>query len=555
MKTVDQLLTQAEQIRIETVEYNNDSERVGAALKDTIEFMKDHYLYSGNPITLSLIYKNPVANFAALATTYPDPVKDWAAMVEDEGVIYCYNGSAWASTGLKAFPEDVLTASEQGLSEIQKEQSRSNLDITKYVIKKSNDRRYVYSFMSFDGKVLFSIDKKGKIVGDFDVKENVSVLENILSDTQQIKISKSRKYLFDITDNANRIILSVLKNGELQFPLQKVYKNVYGRKYAYSIADKNGKILLGIDKAGKIRGDFDVKDYSSDIESIFSIINNLNNLVKLVVCWGDSLTAASYPAYLQELLGDEYSVINRGVGGENSLAIAARQGGIPMYVNDITIPADTSWVSLGNYASPLIWSLWDNSPIRPLLQGGSVHINPCYIEDVECTLEWTGASYNDPSGIFRVKRNTAGGSRTTSSKSIIMTSSMKELRNANFAVFFIGQNGGFTSYVDLVNQVKKMADFLTVKNYVAITTHKSSSSEIEDAYLSEFGARYINLRHYMSAHGLADAGLNPTEADLAAMAIGNCPPQLLADGTHFTQIGYGLLANQVLLKIKELTTN
>lgn len=107
MKTVDQLLADAEKIRIETVEHNNDSERVGAALKDTIRFMKDHYLYSGNPITLSLIQQNPVANFAALATNYPNPLRDWAAMVEDEGVVYCYNGVAWASTGLKKFPEDV----------------------------------------------------------------------------------------------------------------------------------------------------------------------------------------------------------------------------------------------------------------------------------------------------------------------------------------------------------------------------------------------------------------------------------------------------------------
>jgi len=107
MKTVDQLLTQAEQIRIETVEHHNDSERVGAALKDTIGFMKDHYLYSNNPITLSLIYQPPVANFAALATNYPNPLRDWAAMVEEEGVVYCYNGTAWASTGLKAFPVDV----------------------------------------------------------------------------------------------------------------------------------------------------------------------------------------------------------------------------------------------------------------------------------------------------------------------------------------------------------------------------------------------------------------------------------------------------------------
>jgi len=45
-----------------------------------------------NSVAKSLIWQAPVANFAALATTYPIPLIGWAAMVNDEGIVYSYNG-------------------------------------------------------------------------------------------------------------------------------------------------------------------------------------------------------------------------------------------------------------------------------------------------------------------------------------------------------------------------------------------------------------------------------------------------------------------------------
>ncbi|KHL70930.1 MULTISPECIES: SGNH/GDSL hydrolase family protein [Pseudomonas] len=49
-----------------------------------------------------------------------------------------------------------------------------------------------------------------------------------------------------------------------------------------------------------------------------------------IVCWGDSLTTSSYPHFLAKLTGR--TVTNRGVGGNTSAQIAARQGGRPTYV-------------------------------------------------------------------------------------------------------------------------------------------------------------------------------------------------------------------------------
>ncbi|MFV0397929.1 MAG: hypothetical protein ACK5JU_07925 [Bacteroidales bacterium] len=68
-------------------------------LKETIE-----------SATKGLIYQNPVTTAADLPTTYPTALPGWASMVTTEGYIYSFNGTTWASTGLKAFPEDVVTA-------------------------------------------------------------------------------------------------------------------------------------------------------------------------------------------------------------------------------------------------------------------------------------------------------------------------------------------------------------------------------------------------------------------------------------------------------------
>ena len=49
-----------------------------------------------------------------------------------------------------------------------------------------------------------------------------------------------------------------------------------------------------------------------------------------IVCWGDSLTSASFPRILAKLTGR--SVTSREVGGNTSAQIAARQGGRPTYM-------------------------------------------------------------------------------------------------------------------------------------------------------------------------------------------------------------------------------
>lgn len=59
-----------------------------------------------------------------------------------------------------------------------------------------------------------------------------------------------------------------------------------------------------------------------------------------LIAWGDSLTAGtgstsghSYPALLNELFASTRTITNRGIGGQSSTQIAARQGGVPIMVD------------------------------------------------------------------------------------------------------------------------------------------------------------------------------------------------------------------------------
>ena len=130
--------------------------------------------------------------------------------------------------------------------------------------------------------------------------------------------------------------------------------------------------------------------------------NNKYKGDKILIDIGDSLTAGTggegttMSNVTWNLLKGKWIVKNRGVGGENTLTIGARQGGIPMYIKDtITIPGNGSSVEIPNG----IYSSYNNKNIFPLIQGEG-GLNPCYINGIECTLK-----RNSKTEKYSIKRN------------------------------------------------------------------------------------------------------------------------------------------------------
>ena len=302
---------------------------------------------------------------------------------------------------------------------------------------------------------------------------------------------------------------------------------------------------------------------------------------KMIVCWGDSLTAphngrgikgklkrlvmgTDYPGYLEEMLGSGFEVINAGVGGENSLTIMARQGAYPMKLaHDVVLTSDDK-TPISNNDTVTFVSAYNGIEVGPLHQytwkpEGPSQINPCRIGKHTLMLS-SDIQSNGKCNYYLTPESKLTEHDTLRKGSIVTTYAMSNLRGKYANVFFIGQNGGFSNVADLIRQLRAMIAYSQSSRYIVIGFHKTNHVintiprmiEMEDSLSMCFGKHYINLRKYMVTNGLTDAKYMATQADKDSIAKGVVPPQLLVDDCHFTTTGYNIIAKLVYKRMKEL---
>ncbi len=257
---------------------------------------------------------------------------------------------------------------------------------------------------------------------------------------------------------------------------------------------------------------------------------NVNNgdSANYITCWGDSLTAGGgWTSVLSSLSGR--TLYNAGTGGENAQTIMARQGGDVMIVNNITIPSTTTPVIIADRDVDGGIKTYLDFTVRPLLQGGVHHVNPCFIGGIEGALQWTGVDYADTTGDWVFTRNETGDEMVINRPTAIRTHGDVNWTNGYLDVIFIGQNGGWNDADDLVNKHKLMIDHSNSKHTIILGLSSGTSvlrADYENAMISEFGRYFISLRQYLSSpiydvdgetiissYGLDDAGYTPTQSD------------------------------------------
>lgn len=351
----------------------------------------------------------------------------------------------------------------------------------------------------------------------------------------------------------------------------------------YAICDSSGKVInsakMGVSPNTYITteieipskgvelylNEFQTKTYPLVVNKIMIINISKINGKEIVSCWGDSLTrgvgvgssySKAFPYVLYGLL-DGREVINCGMGGENTVNIASRQGGLPNIVKPFTIPADTNKLEI-----ELTNIYGDSAGI--LLQGGSAldpitgkyvmtaQINPCSINGVEGTLTYENGKYY-------FSRSEKGESVIVSRPTTLITYAMKSMRD-NINIIWLGTNGGFSTSSELIEYIDAMIDYMTPinKKYIVFGIHHLVSTVTETFEMIEknmtlhFGRHYINQRKYMLEYGLSDAGITPTVEDTTAISQGKIPPSLLYDDVHYNDKGYNIIATLAYERGKEL---
>ena len=280
--------------------------------------------------------------------------------------------------------------------------------------------------------------------------------------------------------------------------------------------------------------------------------------------WGDSLTqgnqdstGVSRASVLRSLLGDTWTVKGYGVGGEKSNTIAVRASGIfAQLTPGLTIPADTTAVEVTDYLRDQFGNVLNlGSGLYSSAYSGWTTVNPCYVDNIKCEL--TKADISSPVMLHRLE---PGAAYTITRPTYIRMNSLTFEPEPVLSIC-IGQNEGFNRDIDelicqidgIINQRKatRYIVFGMVHALYGYTWQKAFNDKLKFKY----GKHFYDIEAYMktpiyegedivSSYALQDAGLTPTEADLANVAENKYPPSIMFDGVHFNQYGYTVWANR-----------
>jgi len=403
-----------------------------------------------------------------------------------------------------------------------------------------SNNTYVYAIIDAENKILWGKKKDGST---FDPKGIPEDVKKALLD----KLSHE-DIVNEITDSGNPISASAI---------QKVI-NHKTSQLDFAFLYEDNKIPFYIQKGNVYANMPEVHQLRSDVNDIINRISNILEIVDI----GDSLTAGAggggvtHSKVLQTLLGEKYSVINCGVGGENVPTIGARQGGVPAYFTEqFILPANTNPVEVSSVSNYRIKNLLFDAPVRLLRQGSSSQVNPCYVNGIECTLKINQTSPTSTDAVWTLQRNQAGDTDLSiEANTPLITHPAKDYRNSYVLGLWIGQNGGYSSNDNLVLYHKRMIEFSGTNEYLIIGLHTgtaASRSDIEMTMEKEFGLRYINWRKYISSlqafydlSMIKGTQIEPSQDDLNAIAVGSLPPAFWASATdsiHLNADGYTLL--------------
>lgn len=339
-----------------------------------------------------------------------------------------------------------------------------------------------------------------------------------------------------------------------------------------------------------------VRDFDNNkidgLDNRVTVLEDVNS--KNIACFGDSITASSYPSNLVTILGPGYNVINNGVGSAWIQDISARFGGVPaLLLNDLSIPSGTT---------PFVLSGINNK-----YQAGSFQIAPKYnldrAQDAYSPLTIDNEDFNmvltESGGVVTatLTRVTAGTAFTIKAGTKIYPASISKWRNGYTPIFFMGTNNVAGYNFDLptytptiINYHKDCIKLVETPNFLVlglfnisqriyardlIPSATPTNVDILAQYVAyekqmtdEFGLNFIPLRKYLSSRKAIDdaiklgymtsgtANTNTSNDDLwisrGCAAYSFMQYSGGTDYTHPNGVGYQMIAWYVYNALKKL---
>lgn len=274
-----------------------------------------------------------------------------------------------------------------------------------------------------------------------------------------------------------------------------------------------------------------------------------------ILCWGDSLTAGhggngvSYPGVLSELLNirliDGIEVLNFGVSIETTYTIMARANVVPLYAFDFVIPE-------GCYPAELE-VVTDYGMYLNLAANGDGGLNPVTIAGVKGILKFV-RDKEDGGKLYSFTRLEPGEKVEVPGMTAIIPDSVGKYSNY-VNIVFMGQNGTYDGYEDLVNLYRRFADSFDNDRYIFIglTTDTAESRQpFENLMTEAFGDKFINMRAELVNRGTQLVGIPENEEDAADRVFGKVPASLMSDEVHLNEYGYRSMAYIIYERMEQL---
>lgn len=274
------------------------------------------------------------------------------------------------------------------------------------------------------------------------------------------------------------------------------------------------------------------------LASVTPTAGAVSKVTNSVVWWGDSLTAGAggagitAPSELQKIL--KIPVVNMGVGGEGSSAIAARSG-----AREISL----RFFGLGKKEGD--WTKYQVVPDTGILRQG-INVLAGEIQGCVVFLKFEGAGYSAKA--FKCQKNL---------KNKIFKFKVAGIENLNskYKIIWSGRNNGGDS-ATVSSDIAAMISFFKginpkVKVYVLSVINGAGEGRGSGAYaginavnqaLSTVNANYIDVRRCLIDEGLDVNNLSASEQDILDVENDLVPEQLRSDGIHLNSYGYHAVA-------------